>query len=364
MSRSLVSSLACYGLCAVLAISVARPAKAQTPVTLDRVVELLNLEVKEEKLLNLVKDQSSVFVLGDAELARLRSAGASDRLIATMRGTAGAVVGSDAKELGGVLKKTDGAVKLTPSKDIHHPTDLEVGTYTRARLGAGAAHYWLVRFPAGESVLVADFNTPNYTDGVFGRIEVGINEEGTFKEEKWTSLAAAAPRCRSILRVKFDAPSTKLVKVTNTDDVVSKLADYQFGVFRGGTQFGVPFLVNSPEITPVVVGKAATSPLLGAAANPVFDRDAYFRVKLPEGDFLLDVQWSGGSKDSVSILRSVAMDDLDGIAQKELGWNYASEPQKQIKLQTADETEFLLKVRAAWKNEKVTIKITPLSDPE
>ncbi len=61
-------------------------AHAQAPaVTFDRVVEYLQLDVSEAKLLQLIDNSPSHFILGADQLAALRAAGATDKLIAAMQ---------------------------------------------------------------------------------------------------------------------------------------------------------------------------------------------------------------------------------------------------------------------------------------
>ncbi len=66
------------------------PLSAQPPavVTLDKLTEYLSLGVPEAKLLTLVADSPAVFVLGQAEEAALRKAGASDALIDAIKAKA------------------------------------------------------------------------------------------------------------------------------------------------------------------------------------------------------------------------------------------------------------------------------------
>lgn len=70
-----------------LALSVAN---AQTPdsapITRKDVIQLLQLKTPESEIIERLKKSGSVFVLGTEDIARLKRGGASDAVIATMKG--------------------------------------------------------------------------------------------------------------------------------------------------------------------------------------------------------------------------------------------------------------------------------------
>lgn len=59
----------------VLALSMSQLAIAQTTVTVDKVIELLELEVKEEKIIALLEGSPTQFTLGEDQIAKLKKAG-------------------------------------------------------------------------------------------------------------------------------------------------------------------------------------------------------------------------------------------------------------------------------------------------
>ncbi len=263
------------------------------------------------------------------------------------------------QDLAQKLAVTDGAIKLTASKDPNVATELPVGRYTSARLGPNNSHYWLVRFPAGKYTLVYDVKTADDSQsGLIGSAALGSYDGTNFQEELSTSVSANEIRGRNVINVQFEAPTTKLIRVKN-GPYTTVIEDYQLGVFAEDSNFGIPFLVNSPEILPLPIGQSVTSPLLGVDKDFYKDRDVYFRVRLPEGDFKLDVQWSGSQPQEFACIRAVHSYDMQGVHKSTLE-SLSSEKQCQLKLQTADETEFLLKVRAAARQEKVVVKIVPM----
>ena len=69
----------------VLALSMSQLAIAQTTVTVDKVIELLELEVKEEKIIALLEGSPTQFTLGEDQIAKLKKAGASEKVIAAMQ---------------------------------------------------------------------------------------------------------------------------------------------------------------------------------------------------------------------------------------------------------------------------------------
>jgi Mg-chelatase subunit ChlD len=89
-------------LLAVLAVTgspVVTLAQASPAVTFDRVLELLELEVPEAKILSLIELSPTTFVLGDAQVQRLKQAGASDAVVAAMQKKGKTVTpGSDISE--------------------------------------------------------------------------------------------------------------------------------------------------------------------------------------------------------------------------------------------------------------------------
>ena len=88
MMRSLITLVALLGV-----LMSPTPTPAQPPpsvVTLDKLTEYLSLGVPETKLLKLLADSPSLFVLGQAEEAALRKAGATEALIAAIKAKASA----------------------------------------------------------------------------------------------------------------------------------------------------------------------------------------------------------------------------------------------------------------------------------
>ena len=60
---------------------------AQDPtLTQQRVIQLLQLKTPENEIIEQVKKSGTIFVLGEEDIARLKRAGASDAVIAAMKG--------------------------------------------------------------------------------------------------------------------------------------------------------------------------------------------------------------------------------------------------------------------------------------
>lgn len=99
MSLKFRSALMWVGLCLVLAGPVSGQTPTNPAVTFDKVMELLELEVKEAKLLSLIEQSPTSFVLGEAQILKLKQAGASDAVIAAMQKKGKTVaIGSDVTE--------------------------------------------------------------------------------------------------------------------------------------------------------------------------------------------------------------------------------------------------------------------------
>lgn len=256
------------------------------------------------------------------------------------------------------LTKTDGAVKLKASKDLAEPTAIEIGTYTKARLALKNSHFWTVRFPAGKYVVVFDAESADRRGNVLGQAELGVVENGNFTAEANALISHNEVRGRGVMRVDLREPATRLIKVTS---IFTDVMDYHLGVFRADSQFGIPFLVNCPEITALELGKAATSPAIASAGEFNLDRDAFFEMTIPEGDSNLEVTWTGGAKDEFAALRSVDLRDQYGVFTKTL---LSSTPDKsaKIRLQAADEQKVILRVRGAAKGERITVKLTSIEN--
>lgn len=263
------------------------------------------------------------------------------------------------KEMHQKLTTTDGAVSSTPSKDPNAPSELKVGTYTKGRLAPKNYHYWKVNFPAGKFVVVCDVQMANEARGnVLARVSLGSYDGTKFKEEKYASVNGDDIRVRGVTSFECNEPTTKLIQVENSPGMTN-IEDYHLGVFSQDSKFGVPFLVNCPEVTSLTVGQSATSPMLGNAKAFYLDSDAFYRVKIPAGgDFAIEVQWASTAPDEFGLLRSVDTYDLNGVRDRLLEHGKKNGSVR-VKLITADEQEFLLGVSAAAKDEKITVKITP-----
>jgi Mg-chelatase subunit ChlD len=97
--RRLRAAMVLLGLMAVAAAPGIAHAQAAPAVTFDKVLELLELEVKEAKILSLIEQSPTTFVLGDAQVQKLKQAGASDAVIAAMQKKGKTVApGSDISE--------------------------------------------------------------------------------------------------------------------------------------------------------------------------------------------------------------------------------------------------------------------------
>ena len=262
------------------------------------------------------------------------------------------------QELFQKLSKTEGAVKLASSKELTKPTELKVNTYTNARLSAGNSHYWKVDFQPGKYVLVYDMHTADYRyTGIHGSAHVGVNRGGEFFSEQRAEVIFNGVRGRNTLELQFSSPTTKIIQV-HCAKSNSSLHDYHIGVFEKGTKFGVPYLVNSAEIRQMDLGKPTTSPQLGATPEFHSDNVVCYKVKLPAGDFVVDIKWTDGAGSDVNgIQRCAWVCNEYGIYKSNLVTGQ-SERDAKVKLQTADEQEVIMAFQAAKRNEKITVKIT------
>jgi len=74
-------------------------AQTSPAVTFEKVLELLELEVKEAKLLSLIEQSPTTFVLGEEQVRILEQAGATDAVIAAMQKKGSTITpGSDISE--------------------------------------------------------------------------------------------------------------------------------------------------------------------------------------------------------------------------------------------------------------------------
>ncbi len=87
-------------------------ATAQAPLTFDRILELVELEVKEEKLLSLIAVQPTVFTLSADQVSRLKTAGASDSVIAALSPKAKTMIRSDTSDYV-IILDVSGSMKET-----------------------------------------------------------------------------------------------------------------------------------------------------------------------------------------------------------------------------------------------------------
>lgn len=87
-------------------------ATAQTPLTFDRILDLVELEVKEEKLLSLIATQSTVFTLSAEQVSRLKTAGAPDSVIAALSPKATTMIRSDTSDYV-IILDVSGSMKET-----------------------------------------------------------------------------------------------------------------------------------------------------------------------------------------------------------------------------------------------------------
>lgn len=261
------------------------------------------------------------------------------------------------------LTKTDGAVKLAASKVLNKPSELMVDTYTNARLAPGNYHYWQVNFQPGKYVVVCDFRSPeNRYITIEAGAKLGVERDGEFVAEQSSGFLDHGLRGRVVMEVEFSSPTTKIIEI-NVDKSNQSLHDYHLGVFKQGTKFGVPFLVNSPEVKELEFGKEVTSPQLGGTNVFLLDNVVYYKVKLPAGDILVDVQWTGGNGvDEVAASpRHAWVCDTYGVYKSKLV-GAQSEKQAKVKLLTAEEQEVILAFYAASRNEKITVKVTQVDN--
>lgn len=133
-----------YLLLLMLCVIATASAVAQI-LTQQDVIKLLELKIPEQTIIEKVKSSGASFVLGTADIDRLKKAGASDTLIAAMQATASAhATGNPASEVTDLVlivdysgsmnaKMKDGAAKVTSAKKCMSdlidklPNDLNVG---------------------------------------------------------------------------------------------------------------------------------------------------------------------------------------------------------------------------------------------
>jgi len=266
------------------------------------------------------------------------------------------------QELFQKLTKTDGGVKVPASKDLSKPTELKVNSYTTARLSHGNSHYWKVDFQPGKYVLVFDLHAAplRYTILV-GSAHLGVNRGGEFFSEQRALVSLNGMQERNTLELQVSSPTTKILQV-NSDRVSSEIVEYQIGVFKEDTKFGVPFLVNSPEVRELELEKLTTSPQLGRNTEFFLDNIVYYKAKLPAGDFIVDVQWTDGTGSDIGVnTRGASILNLYGVRKSTLVEGQTGREAK-VKLLTADEGEVIMAFAAAKRNEKITVKITQVDE--
>lgn len=111
---------------AVAASPAVSHAQTGPAVTFDKVLELLELEVKEAKILSLIEQSPTTFVLGDEQVQALKQAGASVAVVAAMEKKGKAVaLGSDISEFVVILdcsgsmkdRTSDGSTKWQAARE-------------------------------------------------------------------------------------------------------------------------------------------------------------------------------------------------------------------------------------------------------
>lgn len=143
-ARNLSFIMKRYLLLLMLCVIATASAVAQV-LTQQDVIKLLELKIPEQTIIEKVKSSGASFVLGTADIDRLKKAGASDTLIAAMQATASApATGNPASEITDLVlivdysgsmnaKMKDGAAKVASAKKCvgdlidKLPNDLNVG---------------------------------------------------------------------------------------------------------------------------------------------------------------------------------------------------------------------------------------------
>lgn len=252
---------------------------------------------------------------------------------------------------------TEGEVIKKASADIEAPASLPMRAYTKVRLPEDKQHYWKVDFPAGESIVV--FDVAKLSGDNIGNLSAGFTI-GEMKEGKMAfeglgkRITTGGTRERSVLHVRFGAPTTTIVRVDN-QRIGSQTMEYNLGVFQSGDKFGVPFLVKSRAVASLELGTALTTPKLWTNPEHVKDGVIFYRIALPGGgDYIAEFDWQGEGRFQQPWW--VHQYNSEGVDAGSLVGASIDKGAK-VKIRTVDDTEMLIGVSAGRQNDRMLIKI-------
>lgn len=242
-----------------------------------------------------------------------------------------------------------------PSAEVDRPVALATGEIVKGRLGnkdeGGKSHYWLVALTPGTYKVVIDVRRADGTDSNVGGQLEWLSRDGERLQDVGR-INETDDRYRGVFGFTLKAPLTAVLRYSNSFTV----SDYWLGVFKGDVAVPGPFFAVQPSIQPLKLGESASVQLHGTASN---SRDAYYGVRLPAGDYKITTEYRRTDGRSNNVGGQTFLLDTDGMVRDKL--NHANEidtfTRKVATLSLADELAAVIKVRANFADELVTLKV-------
>jgi len=247
-----------------------------------------------------------------------------------------------------------------PSSDIASPTPLDLGEVVKGRLAdsgqTGKFHYWLVNFPVGNFKVVLDVRRADLSNGNIGGAVQWFSTDGE-KLDLACGMNQIDYRWRQICGFTIKKAFKAVLRYSNGFTV----SDYWLAVFKSGTPIQAPFFYKPPTVSQMNLGEPVTAILDG---SQVLERDAWYSLKLPTGDYKLSVEYKRADGQKGNVGGGLNMYGLDGDYNSSAnGANDIEFSAKAIsKLSLADDTSILFRTSAGFTKELVTFKIEQVKE--
>ncbi len=247
-----------------------------------------------------------------------------------------------------------------PSSDIASPTPLGLGEVVEGRLAdsgqTGKFHYWLVNFPAGNFKVVLDVRRADLSNGNIGGAVQWFSTDGE-KLDLACGMNQIDYRWRQICGFSIKKAFKAVLRYSNGFTV----SDYWLAVLKSGTQIQAPFFYKPPTVSQMNLGEPVTAILDG---SQVLERDAWYSLKLPTGDYKLSVEYKRADGQKGNVGGGLNMYGPDGDYNSSAnGANDIEFSAKAIsKLSLADDAPILFRTSAGFTKELVTFKIEQVKE--
>ncbi|MHC5541945.1 hypothetical protein ACYOEI_27310, partial [Singulisphaera rosea] len=249
---------------------------------------------------------------------------------------------------------------LRASTDPKKATPLEIGSMGRARIDSKSRtnkiHYWLVDLPKGDYKVVVDqYRSDGYSSNIQGTVN-WLNLDGALIQEL-IGYNAIDYRARGVGTIHLDEAQKGIINI----EAGSGMVDYDIAVFEASTEFPVPFLRNSPTVTPIEIGQTYKSQPL--VPGPWKNGTAYVKVTLPAGDYKVTSEFIRTDGANTNLQGSISFASTDGVYLSELGGfnEIAPRAAKTFKLMLSEELERIIYISPSQEM-SATLKIEPLME--